>query len=56
MLPERACAKIFGQIISGMKFIHDMNIAHRDIKPDNIMVDMSTPNLETKIIDFGFAA
>ena len=39
-----------------MKFYHSKNIAHRDIKPENILVDMQSPSLTTKIIDFGFAA
>jgi serine/threonine protein kinase len=34
-----------------------MHIAHRDLKPDNIMVDVSNPaNPVTKIIDFVFSA
>jgi serine/threonine protein kinase len=39
-----------------MEFYHEKNIAHRDIKPENILVDMNSENLNTKIIDFGFAA
>lgn len=42
--------------MQGMKFYHSKNIAHRDIKPENILVDMESPSLTTKIIDFGFAA
>lgn len=38
-----------------MQFFHNLNISHRDIKMDNILVDMASPNLNTKIIDFGFA-
>ena len=57
ILPERLAAKIFSQIIDGLKCFHQLNIAHRDLKPDNIMVDLSVPhNPVTKIIDFGFAA
>jgi|TARA_B110000305_G_C19315584_1_gene576240 calcium-dependent protein kinase len=43
-------------MMSGMAFFHSKNIAHRDIKPDNILVDIYSPGMTTKIIDFGFAA
>ena len=57
MLSEKLAAKIFGQIIEALKCFHEMHIAHRDLKPDNIMVDVSNPSCPvTKIIDFGFAA
>jgi serine/threonine protein kinase len=39
-----------------MVLFHEHNIAHRDLKPDNILVNMKSINFETKIIDFGFAA
>ena len=39
-LPEKACAKIFYQILKGMEYYHSLNISHRDIKLDNILVDM----------------
>ena len=38
-----------------MKFYHAENICHRDLKLENILVDIETPNCQTKIIDFGFA-
>ena len=38
-----------------MQFYHQLNISHRDIKLENILVDTSHPDLPTKIIDFGFA-
>lgn len=43
-------------MMSGMAFFHSKNIAHRDIKPDNILVDIYAHGCTTKIIDFGFAA
>jgi serine/threonine-protein kinase HSL1 (negative regulator of Swe1 kinase) len=41
------------QLISGLQFIHSLNISHRDLKVENILVDPNT--FQTKIIDFGFA-
>ena len=38
-------------IIDGMKHLYYLNIAHRDIKTENIMLKDGIP----KIIDFGFA-
>ena len=54
-LPERQCAKIFKQIMSAMSYYHSLNISHRDIKLENILVDMGSEELTTKVIDFGFA-
>lgn len=52
-LPEQACAKIIYQMVSGLSFIHNLGISHRDIKVENVLVDPETNN--TKLIDFGFA-
>ncbi len=41
---------IVDQIIKGVRAIHRMEMLHRDIKPDNIMIDK---NNNIKIIDFG---
>ena len=43
--------KIFKQIFDAMNYIHKRNIAHRDIKLENILM---TKNYDIKIIDFGF--
>lgn len=42
---------IIDNLINGLKAIHDLQIAHRDIKPDNIMINPNT--LDIKFIDFG---
>ena len=54
-LPEADCAKIAYQLASAMAFYHELCIAHRDIKLENILVDTSRPDMPTKLIDFGFA-
>ena len=44
---------IVRQICLAINFIHSRGIAHRDLKPDNVMIDDETHDL--KLIDFGFA-
>ena len=49
-LKEPFAQKIFRQIIDGLSYIHSKNIAHRDIKLDNILLDGKG---NVKIADFG---
>ena len=51
-IPENISAKIFFKIISTVKYLHSNNIAHCDIKPENILLDK---NYNVKLNDFGFS-
>ncbi|CAG9792132.1 unnamed protein product [Diatraea saccharalis] len=51
-IPENQCRLWTRQIISGIQYIHTLNIAHRDLKCENILI---TANYNVKITDFGFA-
>ena len=51
-IPEKYCKKIFKQITKALKYMHSMNIAHRDIKLENVILD---EDLTPKLIDFGFS-
>ena len=62
--PEEIVQHLMRQIISAFKYIHEKNIIHRDVKPDNILLhyeneeDKKNLNLmkaQVKIIDFGFS-
>lgn len=43
------------QISTGLKFIHENGIIHRDIKPRNIMLQPSDSGFKLVIIDFGIS-
>ena len=49
-LTEIVSKFIFKQIILGLKYIHSRGVVHRDIKLDNILIDI---NSNIKICDFG---
>lgn len=56
LLKEDIVKNIFYKILCGMKYIHDNNIIHKDIKPENILVNnIFDENCVVKIIDFGLA-
>lgn len=49
---EKFARYFFHQLMSGLSYMHAQGMAHRDLKPDNILFD---DNFNIKIADFGFA-
>ena len=49
---EKPAAKFFAQIISGIEYLHKLNIVHRDMKPENLLLDHKG---NIKIVDFGLS-
>ncbi|KAL6060683.1 glycogen synthase kinase 3 [Balamuthia mandrillaris] len=52
-LPVQQAKNYFRQLCQGLAHIHSLGICHRDLKPDNVLVNPTTGEL--KICDFGSA-
>ena len=51
-LNEKTARIIFKQLVKSIKYLHSNNIIHRDIKLDNILIDL---NNNIKLCDFGIS-
>ncbi len=51
-LPWPQACDIIGQTAAGLEFAHRAGIIHRDVKPENILIDRSG---RVKILDFGLS-
>ena len=40
---------IFSQLLAGLAHLHDLDFVHRDVKPENLIID---PNDDARLIDF----
>ncbi|KAM0330020.1 hypothetical protein ACHAQA_004190 [Verticillium albo-atrum] len=54
VLPEVLVQRMATQLLSAMEYLHENNITHRDVKPDNILVQSVDP-FEVKLTDFGLS-
>ncbi|CAG9333526.1 unnamed protein product [Blepharisma stoltei] len=52
---ESDAAMIMKQLFSCLSYMHSKNIAHRDLKLENILFDEKSEGLGIKLIDFGAA-
>lgn len=49
---QKVAIYYFGQLLEGLQYMHNSGIAHRDLKPDNVLF---SEDFTLKIADFGFA-
>lgn len=52
LVPERQSKIWFRQMVQGLQYLHSLNVAHRDLKCENILLSR---HWNVKLADFGFA-
>lgn len=53
IIPEETAKFYLAEILIGLKTLHDRNMVHRDLKPDNILIDRTG---HVKLTDFAMSA
>ncbi|XP_074106116.1 inhibitor of nuclear factor kappa B kinase subunit beta isoform X2 [Cotesia typhae] len=54
-VPGKEALKIMHDISSAVEYLHQEKITHRDLKPDNIVLQQIGSNVVYKLIDLGYA-
>jgi serine/threonine-protein kinase len=54
-LPRERVMLIAGQLLRGLEHAHAMGLVHRDLKPDNVLVEWRNGRDHARIVDFGIA-
>ncbi|XP_069544841.1 testis-specific serine/threonine-protein kinase 1-like [Brachyistius frenatus] len=51
-VPETSSCRLFKQLCRGVQYLHDRDVAHRDLKCENLLLDL---HFDLKVCDFGFS-
>jgi len=61
-LTESETRQAMKQLFESLEYIHSLDYAHRDVKPDNVLIEVSTPEKEgdqrkvrTALVDYNIA-
>ncbi|XP_044221009.1 serine/threonine-protein kinase 17B isoform X1 [Thunnus albacares] len=55
LLPEAQITRLIRQTLEGVHYLHQSNLVHLDLKPQNILLTSLSPPGDIKIVDFGLA-
>lgn len=54
-LPEHTIKFLFYQIVLAVQYLHSKGITHRDLKPQNVLLESQIPKSRVKVSDFGLS-
>ncbi|OJF15101.1 hypothetical protein BG844_06340 [Couchioplanes caeruleus subsp. caeruleus] len=54
-LPPGEAARLLAQVAAALAEAHGINVVHRDVKPDNILLREADGRLDVRLTDFGIA-
>ncbi|XP_042332146.1 serine/threonine-protein kinase 17A isoform X2 [Sceloporus undulatus] len=52
---EKDVRRLMRQILEGVSFLHQNNVVHLDLKPQNILLSSESPLGDIRIVDFGLS-
>ena len=54
-LPDTEVVYIMENVLNSLKALHEQKVIHRNLKPENILLDYGPNGTELKLTDFGFS-